>query len=400
MPRAVFVGSYPPRECGIATFTEDVRAAYDRRAQTESPVVAITDAYRSYDYPSEVVGQIHRDDLRSYFDAAELVNALPVDVVNVQHEYGLFGGERGRYLIDFLARLRKPAVVTLHTTLPNPDLQMLAVTRELCNRSDVVVALADSGKRLLTDAYGIDERKVEVVLHGAPGVPMCSTHRYKRQFGLAGKIVIGTFGLISRGKGIEYIIDSLPPVFAAHPAAVYVLCGKTHPEVWKREGETYRDSLRARSEELGIAEKVHFINHYMSDDEVVQRLCATDVYVSPSLDPHQVVSGTLSYAVATGRPVIATEYAYAKELLADGRGITVPFRDAGALAAATMAVLDDGRLRRSMARAAYRYGRRMTWPLVARGYEEVFVGAMLNSRRGVPATFGAMYPEQAVIGAK
>jgi glycosyltransferase involved in cell wall biosynthesis len=219
-----------------------------------------------------------------------------------------------------------------------------------------------------------------VIPHGAPDVPLRSTHRYKRLFCLAGKTVIGTFGLIGRGKGIEFVIDSLPPVFERWSDAVYVLCGSTHPEVRRREGEAYRESLRKRSEELGIADRVLFVDHYMSDEEVVQRLMATDVYVSTSLDENQIVSGTLSYAIAAGRPVIATPYAYARELLAENRGVLVPFRDAGALAAAITALLQDGRFRRSIARSAYQFARKMTWPAIARGLEAAFVEAVLRAR--------------------
>lgn len=252
--------------------------------------------------------------------------------------------------------------------------------------------MSDAGRALLHADYDIDLRKVRVVPHGAPDVPLRSTFRYKRRLGLAANTVIGTFGLIGRGKGIEYIVDSLPRVFAAVPNAVYVLCGQTHPNVRRYEGEAYRDALRSRSVALGIADRVQFVDHYMSDDEVVQWLMAMDLYVSPSLDPNQVVSGTLSYAVACGRPVIATAYGYARELLAEGRGITVPFRNADAIADATIAVLSNGRARRTMARRAYTYGRRMLWPVVARGYEAAFVEALLRARRPVFRTMPAVTP--------
>jgi glycosyltransferase involved in cell wall biosynthesis len=381
MPRVLFMGSYPPRECGIATFTEDVRSAYDLSASRPSTVLAVTDEGRSYRYGPEVIGEILRDDWRSYDDATTLVNRSDAEVVNIQHEYGLFGGEWGDYLVEFLSGLRKPTVTTLHTVLPDPDARLRATTRELCNRSDTIVVMSLAGRERLRADYAIDGRKIRVVPHGAPSVPHRSTHRYKRKFGLADKTVISTFGLIGRGKGIEYIIDALPTIFASAPDAVYVLCGETHPHVRRWEGEAYRESLRLRSEALGISERVHFANHYMSDDEVVDRLLGADVYVSPSIDPNQVVSGTLSYAVACGRPVIATANSYARELLAEGRGVTVPCRDVESLAAACVEVLKNGRLRRSLARAAYEYGRRMMWPAVARGYESAFVDALVGSRR-------------------
>lgn len=372
VPRALFVGSYPPRECGIATFTEDLREAYDALTGRPSDVIAITDDGRRYAYPSCVVGEIQRDDASSYAAAARLANEHPAEIIDIQHEYGLFGGAQGSMLLNFLALVRKPVMVTLHTTLPDPERELLFVTRELCNRSEGVIVLAQAGRRILEDVYGIDSRKVRVILHGAPDVPLRNSRHFKRSLGLAGKTVLSTFGLLSRGKGIEYILDALPRVFERHPESVYLLLGETHPDVRRREGESYRESLRARVAALGIADRVFFVDRYMTDAEVVRFLLATDVYVSPSLDPKQIVSGTLSYAVACGRVAIATGYLYAKELLADGRGITVPFRDADALANAINSVLDDPRLRHSIETQAYRFGRHMTWPKVARNHIESF----------------------------
>ncbi|MBC5825442.1 MAG: glycosyltransferase family 4 protein [Candidatus Eremiobacteraeota bacterium] len=382
-PRALFVGTYPPRECGIATFTEDVRAAYDVSTGFSSDVIAITDRERTYDYPPCVVSEIQRDHSGTYLAAARFANDHPADVINVQHEYGLFGGQLGLMLVDFLGQLRKPVTLTLHTTLPNPDEKMLYVTRELCNRSDSIIVLAETGRRLLEQTYRIDPRKVRVVLHGAPDVPLRRSYRFKRLIGLENRTVISTFGLLSRGKGIEYILDALPAIFAEHTDAEYLLLGQTHPEVLAQEGEAYRKSLRDRVDELGIGERVRFINHYMSDDEVVRWLLATDVYVSPSLDANQIVSGTLSYAVACGRAVVATRYLYAQEILADGRGITVPFRDSAALSKAVNSILEDPELRSSIETSAYRFGRQMTWTRVAHEYEQGFLDAV--HRRSGPA---------------
>jgi glycosyltransferase involved in cell wall biosynthesis len=375
-PRVLFLGSYPPRECGIATFTEDIRGAYDLLAGASSDVIAVTDEGRSYDYPPCVVAEIHRDDRRSYIEAARLANNHPADVVNIQHEYGLFGGERGDYLLTFLAALQKPVVVTLHTTLPKPDEQLRFVTRELCNRSDTTVVLAYTGRRILEERYDIDPRKIEVILHGVPDVPLRSSRHFKRRMGLGDRTVLSSFGLLSRGKGIEYVIEALPSIFAQHPDAVYLLLGETHPEVKRREGESYREALFERVSELGLCNRVRFIDHYMHDEEVVEYLEATDVYVSPSLDPDQIVSGTLSYAVACGRVVVATASAYARELLADGRGVTVPFRDSASIATAVSSVLSDQQLRSSIETAAYRFGRVMTWPRVAKGYQHIFAAAI------------------------
>jgi len=385
-PRVLFIGSYPPRECGIATFTEDIRSAYDLGSDEASDVLAITDTGKTYDYPAYVGAQIIRDDRQSYLKAAWFANDHAAEVINIQHEYGLFGGDRGAYVLDFLGELRKPVIITLHTTLPDPDHQLRFVTRELCNRSDGIIVLAYAGRRVLEEHYGIDARKVHVVLHGVPDVPLRRSQHFKRSLGLENKTVLATFGLLSRGKGIEYVIEALPAIFERHPDAHYLLLGETHPEVKNYEGEAYRESLQQRVAELGLADRVTFKNHYMQDDEVVASLEATDIYVSPSLDPNQIVSGTLSYAVACGRVVVATESTYAKELLADGRGITVPFRDSQSVSAAVNAVLDDAHLRSSIETAAYRFGRLMTWPKVARAYQNTFCAAMEHrAMRSVPA---------------
>ena len=389
IPRPLFLASFPPRECGIATFTDDIKTAIENRTGEAADVIAVDDG-KAYAYPASVIGTIERDDAGSYAAAAELINAHPSEVLNVQHEYGLFGGDRGEMLVELLARIVKPIVTTLHTVLPAPDLVLRRVTREICNRSDAVVVLAQRGKDLLEGDYGIDPRKVRVVLHGAPDVPLRSSRHFKRRLGLGGKTVLSTFGLLSPGKGIEYLLDALPAIFERHPRAVYQLLGETHPQIRRREGEAYRESLMARAERLGIADRVSFENHYMTGDEIIEHLLATDVYVSPSLDPNQIVSGTLSYAVACGRVVVATASAYARELLADGRGMAVAFRSAAALELAINAVLADPRRRAAMETVAYRFGRRMIWPRVAREYEAAFRDAArvgrfkFRSRVGVP----------------
>jgi glycosyltransferase involved in cell wall biosynthesis len=396
--RALFVSSYPPRECGIATFTEDIRGAYDLLTGFPSDVVAVSESGSSYAYPDCVRWQIARDDRPSYVRAARFANESDADVINIQHEYGLFGGDFGRYLLEFLAELRKPAVLTLHTTLPSPNEQLRWITRELCDHSDRVVVLAYAGRRILEDHYGVDPRKVEVVLHGVPDVPMRRSFHFKRALGFEDRTMLSTFGLLSRGKGIEYVIDALPAIFAQNPEACYLLLGETHPEVRRKEGETYRESLWQRVVGLGLADRVRFVDHYMDDAEVVEYLQATDVYISPSLDPNQIVSGTLSYAVACGRPVIATGSTYAKELLADGRGMIVPFRNAQSIAAAANAILGDPQLRSSIETTAYRYGRGMTWSRVARQYERAFADVVESRSTPIEEPDGAERAAMALWG--
>jgi glycosyltransferase involved in cell wall biosynthesis len=388
-PRALFVGSFPPRQCGIATFVEDVRDAYDRMTGVPSDVIAINEPGAAHSYPSCVVGTIARDTVESYAKAARIANASSADVINIQHEYGLFGGERGALLLDFVRAVHRPVVITLHTTMPDPDAATLSVTRELCRRADRVMVLTESSRRILTGHYGVDPNKICVVMHGAPDVVPYHGSFYKRRFNLAGEKVLSTFGLLSRGKGIESIIEALPAVAERHPDVTYVLWGETHPVIRRQEGEQYRESLLQRAADLGVMDRVRFVDRYMTDEEVVAALLATDVYVSPSLDPHQAVSGTLSYAVACGRAVIATRYQYANELLADGRGITVPFRDPSALGAAITMVLDKPRLRESLETAAYKFGRNMTWPKIALGYRATFLESLMAGLGIVTSERGA-----------
>jgi glycosyltransferase involved in cell wall biosynthesis len=388
-PRSLFVSSYPPRQCGIATFAEDVREAYDRLTGMSSDVIAINEPGSQYTYPQCVVGTIRRDVRESYLDAARLANASTADVVNIQHEYGLFGGERGSYLLDFMRALHRPIVLTLHTVLPDPDEITLRVTRDVCRRADSVMVLTETSKNLLITQYGVEPRTVCVVMHGVPDVAPYHGTYFKQRYNLEHDTVVSTFGLLSRGKGIESIIEALPTVLERHPNVAYVLWGETHPEVRRVEGERYRASLQERALELGVAGRVRFVDRYMTDDEVVAALLATDVYVSPSLDPHQAVSGTLSYAVACGRAVIATEFQYAKELLADGRGITVPFRDPKAIGGAIDAVLSDASLRSALEHAAYAFGREMTWPKIALGYRNAFMQSLTAGLSMMSSNLGA-----------
>jgi len=388
-PRSLFVSSYPPRQCGIATFAEDVREAYDRLTGMSSEVIAINDPDSEYSYPQCVVGTIKRDIRDSYLDAARLANASTADVVNIQHEYGLFGGERGAYLLDFMRAVHRPVVLTMHTTLPNPDEATLRVTRDICRRADSVMVLTETSKHVLSTQYGVEPSTICVVMHGVPDVAPYHGTYFKQRFNLEHETVVSTFGLLSRGKGIESIIEALPSVLERHPNVAYVLWGETHPEVRRHEGERYRASLQQKALELGVAGRVRFVDRYMTDDEVVSALLATDLYVSPSLDPHQAVSGTLSYAVACGRAVIATEFQYAKELLADGRGITVPFRDPQAIGKAIDAVLSDASLRSSLESAAYAFGRGMTWPKIALGYRNAFTQSLTAGLNLASSNLGA-----------
>jgi polysaccharide biosynthesis protein PslF len=348
--------------------------AYDRVLGFPSPVIAIdepgADVRR---YPREVVFRITEEQRQSYADAAAFVNSHPAaDLVNIQHEYGLFGGERGEWLLDFLRLLEKPAVLTLHTVLPEPDESYLRVTRELCAASAKVVALSDTGRQLLEGVYGIDPQLLEVIHHGVPDVPFQDTYAAKASFGIGQRTVISTFGLISRGKGLEYAIEAMRSVVKRHPETLYLILGETHPVVRRREGESYRESLLAMVHEYGLHYNVQLVDKYLDFDEVVSYLAATDIYLTPYLNPAQIVSGTLAYAVGCGKAIVSTPYLYAQELLAHNRGFLCDFRDAASIALRLNMLLDDPSLRRATERRAYRFGRQMTWPHVAAEYGQLF----------------------------
>jgi polysaccharide biosynthesis protein PslF len=372
-PRALFLGSYPPRECGIATFTKDMVDAYDRAFHLRAPVIAVDEPGAEVRrYPPEVIARIAEQERNSYAAAADFVNRNPVELVNIQHEYGLFGGERGEWLVDFLRLLEKPAVLTLHTVLPDPDESYLRVTRELCKYAARVVALSETGRGLLEEIYGIDPHHVQVIHHGVPDVPFQDTHSAKATFGIGQRTVISTFGLISRGKGLEYAIEAMRSVVRRHPETLYLILGETHPVVRRREGESYREALTAMVREYGLHYNVQLVDKYLDFDEVVSYLAATDIYLTPYLNPAQIVSGTLAYAVGCGKAIVSTPYLYAQELLAHNRGFLCDFRDADSIALRLNMLLDDPALRRATERRAYRFGRQMTWPHVASEYGQLF----------------------------
>lgn len=373
IPRTLFLSSYPPRECGIATFTRDVVEAFDRQFGARSDIIAMDEPGGELRrYSPQVVARISQVDHHSHLRAAEFVNESSAELLNVQHEYGIFGGERGEWLVDVLAALTKPAVLTLHTVLPEPDEKMLAVTRRLCRYATKVVALSETGRDLLQSIYGIASEKLRVIHHGVPDVPFAGTQGPKASFGIGERSVISTFGLINRGKGLEYAIEAMRAVVARHPETLYLILGETHPVVRRQEGESYRESLQALVQSYGLQYNVQLVDKYLEYDEIVSYLGATDIYLTPYLNPTQIVSGTLAYAVGCGKAIVSTPYLYAQELLRYGRGFVVPFRDARAIAARVADLLDDPALRRATERRAYRFGRQMTWPHVALDYGRLF----------------------------
>jgi glycosyltransferase involved in cell wall biosynthesis len=382
--RTLFLGSFPPRECGIATFMKDVVDSHDTYFRTKSRIVAIDEpGGENRVYPAQVMARFSQNDRAAYTAIARLINADSCDVLNIQHEYGLFGGEDGEWIVDLISAVTKPVIVSLHTVLPEPSINHLLVARKICATASAIVVLSQTGRDILVQRYGVDAAKVRVIHHGVPDVPFGSSEAPKKSFGFEERLVISTFGLINRGKGLEYAIEAMRDIVKRHPEALYLILGETHPVIRRNEGETYRESLQASITEYGLQGNVRLVDHYLEFDELVNYLQATDVYLTPYLNPVQIVSGTLAYAVGCGKAVVSTPYLYAEELLAHGRGFLVDFRSAASIAATITALLDDPDLRHATERRAYRFGRQMTWPHVADAYGRLFVELAPRRQRTV-----------------
>lgn len=399
-PAIAFVGSYVPRRCGIATFTHDLATAIAEHV-LEQPlgetdrvrIAAMNDRDEQYAYGPEVTLQLHHHRREDYRDAAEVLNTGRIDVVGLQHEYGLFGGEQGEWLFDLLDRLKKPLVSTLHTVLSEPSEKQRSVLQRICQRSSAVVVMADRAGSLLRDRYGAPADRIRLIHHGVPEVPFADTEPYKERFHLAGRPTILTFGLLSANKGIEMMLDALAKVVPQHPDLTYIVLGVTHPGVQRESGELYRLSLERRAAELGIAENVLFHKRYVSTRDLLEYLLAADLYVTPYPGREQITSGTLAYALASGRAIISTPYWHAQELLADGRGRLVNFGDVEGLAANLHELLEDRSRREAIRRAAYDFGRQMVWPRVARQY----VQTCAQARRTFAETAQELVAEQRVL---
>ena len=369
--RVAYLSTYPPRECGIATFTKDLIDAIDVLNEFRpSAVIAVNEKETIYDYNRRVKWQIERDCVDDYVQAARFVNSSDVDLINIQHEFGLFGGEYGDYINHFLDNVEKPVVTTLHTVQPNFDPKAQAVLRRIAAKSASIVVIARLAIELL-EKQGIVCKIVSVIPHGCPDIPLVPSEIVKASLGLKDRFVLSTFGLISRGKGIEYAIRALPYVIDKEPRIIYLIIGETHPEVRKTEGENYRKKLMRLVEELHLEKHVRFHNRFLSKRELIKYLQATDVYLTPYISPNQISSGTLVYALGTGRAVISTPYFHAQEVLAEGQGLFCKFKDANSVAACIEKLLDEN-TRWAMQRKAYKYSRRFVWSNVAKQYLKLF----------------------------
>ncbi|PWB38923.1 MAG: hypothetical protein C3F02_01540 [Parcubacteria group bacterium] len=372
----LFVSTYPPRECGIATFTQDLTQALDKKFSplVKTKICALNEQATSiYNYNQNVVQQVAASELENYVSGANKINARSeVKLVNIQHEFGIYGGYWGNYLIPFMQALDKPIVVTLHSVLPRPQEYVRKVVQMMAARAQALVVMNRLSQKVLIQDYQIPQYKIFYIPHGIPQVMYGSGQPFKEQLGLSGKIVLSTFGLLSDNKGIQYAIRALPKIVQKYPQVVYLIIGETHPNVRKNEGEHYRNFLNKEVKRLGLSNQVKFYNKYINLEEITNFLQATDIYISTTLSQAQSVSGTLSYALGCGRPVVSTATHYAEHIITKKNGILVRFRNASDITKAVLSLLGDDRTRLAMGAQAYKDTRPMIWPNVAESYYKIY----------------------------
>ena len=389
LKRIAFIGNSLPRRCGIATFTTDLQQAVAASAsEVETSIVAMTDRGQTYDYPPVVKLQVHDERLEDYIHAAGVLNAGQIDIVSLQHEFGIFGGEAGNHILALLSRLAMPVVTTLHTVLAAPTPAQRRVIDGVVEASSRIIVMAEKGRELLRSVYQLTTDKIEVVPHGIPDFPFIESDQAKAKFGFTGRTVILTFGLLSPNKGIEVMIDAMPSILRSRADVVYVVLGATHPNLVRDQGEAYRESLVARVHKLGVQDHVVFLDQFVDRPTLLGFISMCDVYVTPYLNEAQMTSGTLAYSFGLGKAVVSTPYWHARELLAGGRGILVPFGDAAAIGNEIAGLLTDDPRRQAMRRDAYANSRSMTWERTAERYLATFESARRGHRLKVIARQG------------
>lgn len=370
--KVAFLSTYPPRECGIANFTYDLISELKKIPELDPTVIALSDA--DYEYGTDLFFDLQQQDRRGYREAAKRLNESDVDLLMVEHEYGIFGGKEGSYLLDLVDRVKLPIVTTLHTVLSSPNRTQRKVLAKLCRKSEVVVIMANNSRGLLEEKYGVDPSKTVLIHHGVPRLDLPSREELKKEMGFEGRTVISTFGLLSPGKGLEYGIEAIEIVSRKHKDILYLILGQTHPVVKRRYGEAYRSRLEQMVREKNLQDNVEFVNKYLTQEEIIRYLKLSDIYMTPYLGREQAVSGTLAYAIAYGRVVVSTPYAYAREMLAEGRGLLADFKDGNSLARQLLAVLENPAEQAAMEEKTKKFGERMTWENVAEEYRQVFTG--------------------------
>ena len=377
--KIAFLGDYLPRKCGIATFTSDVLTAVAaEHPEIECFAVPVNDLKGGYEYPEVVRFEIEEQDLSSYQRAADFLNISNADIVCVQHEFGIYGGPAGSHLLALLRELKMPVVTTLHTVLREPNADQRRVMQELIARSTRLVVMAERGRQMLQEIYQAPPAKIDLIPHGIPDIPFVDPNYYKDQFGVESRVVLLTFGLLSPNKGIEHVLNALPPILVEFPDVVYIVLGATHPNEVREQGEGYRLGLERLAKKNKIEKNVIFYNRFVELEELKEFIGAADIYITPYLNEAQITSGTLAYTFGAGKAVVSTPYWHAVELLADDRGVLVPFGDAGAIAREVIGLLRDETRRTAMRKNAYKLGREMIWSNTARLYRRSFELARLE----------------------
>ena len=386
--RIAVIGNHLPRQCGIATFTTDLcNAIAAEYGAAQLSVVAINDGQSSYLYPERVRFEICEGDIASHREAAEFLNAGNVDLVCLQHEYGIFGGKSGNYIIELLKHLKMPVITTLHTVLREPNLDQRAVMHKIAARSERLIVMSQNSSRILQEVFRVPREKIDLIPHGIPDLPFEQPDLYKGRFSCQGKSVLLTFGLLSPNKGFESVIQAMPSILARHSNAVYMIAGATHPHVRAREGDRYRLELQALAKKLGVEQQVLFVNRFVAPEEMAALVGSADIYVTPYCHEAQAVSGTLAYALGAGKAIISTPYWHAAEVLDHGRGLLVPFESPAAIANATIKLLDDDKARQAMRERAYLYSRPMIWKRVAQSYMATILRARVRPAEPVQIGF-------------
>lgn len=367
-----YVSTFPPRKCGIATFTADLVYSIGKLNRLNAQRVISIDGRRLFKPAyAGIEHKIGRDFLEDYLLMADFLNQSPVNVVNIQHEFGIFGGESGEYICQFMDKINRPIATTLHTVLPHFEDRAKEVFNEVTQKSAALVVLNKTTGELVK-SYGVPSKKVKLIPHGCPDLPLVPSDKIKPDLGLKNRVILSTFGLLSKGKGIENVIKALPEIVKKEPRLIYYVLGVTHPQVKLNEGEAYRNSLHKLAKDLGVRGHVRFLNRFLSKRELYNYLQATDVYITPYLSPNQVSSGTLSYALAAGKAVVSTPYLHAKEALGEGRGVFCNFNDPDSIAEQVSGIIENPKHRHSLEKKAYLYSRKFTWPLVAEKYLTLF----------------------------
>jgi len=372
--KIIYVSTYPPRACGIATFARDLINTIEKVSpKIVSEIVAVNQDGGSYDYEPRVKFQIKADDETEYFKLASLINDSEADLVNIQHEFGIYGGSRGEYILSLLRTIKKPVITTLHTIVPQSSQVEKTIIRDIINYSTYVIVMAKKAVQILKKVYRVSTQKIRVIPHGAPGTTKVLNYTLDEFLAeYSDRTIISTFGLIGEGKGLEYVIMAMPEVVKKYPTATYFVIGQTHPEIIKREGERYRLKLAELIKDLKLENNVKFLNKYLTLEEIIHCLQVTDIYITPYLNPDQITSGTLAYALSCGKAIISTPYLYAEEVLASGRGLLVKFKDPGSTSLAINMILGDKKLKKNMEKKVYAYSRKMLWPNVGKKYFELF----------------------------